>query len=198
MSATDLFPVDPDYSVTRTKETNVLRSRVDSAREFFRQKAAPRRIFDLVFARRPVADWRSIENFRLAHMSDFFTFTDKTATRSFSVFFNTEPIYEEAGNEQFNIRLQLIEAVGVAMATYPSFAAGNPFANISAAHASNLGGNGIQFVYAGYGYRVNGSVSQIYLDDALTGGENPKLDVVLGLHRVRIVGGAPASLDYLI
>jgi hypothetical protein len=198
MSATDLFPVDPDYSVTRTKETNVLRARVDSAREFFRQKAAPRRIFDLVFTRRPVGDWRSIENFRLAHMTDFFTFADKTANRSFSVFFNTEPVYEEAGNQQFNIRLQLIEAVGEAMASYASFAAGNPFATISAAQASDLGSNGLQFVYAGYGYRVNGSFSQIYLDDALTAAENPKLDVVLGLHRVRIVGGTPTSLDYLI
>ena len=198
MSATDLFPVDPDYSVTRTKESNVLRTRVDSAREFFRQKAAPRRIFDLVFNRRSAADWHSIENFRLAHMTDFFTFADRTANRSFSVFFNTEPVYEEAGNEQFNIRLQLIEAVGVAMSIYPSFAAGNPFATISAAQATGLGGNGIQFAYAGYGYRVNGSFSQIYLDDFLTGADNPKLDVVLGLHRVRIVGGAPTGLDYLI
>jgi len=198
MSATDLFPVDPDYSVTRTQETNVLRTRVDSAREFFRQKAAPRRIFDLVFTRRPVGDWRSIENFRLAHMTDYFTFADKTATRSFSVFFNTEPVYEEAGNEQFNIRLQLIEAVGASMAIYPTFAAGNPFASISAAYAADLGNNGIQFVYAGYGYRVNGSFSQVYLDDSLTASENPKLDIALGLHRVRIVGGAPTSLDYLI
>src|SRR5690242_398607 len=105
MSATELFPVDPDYSVTRTRETNVLRTRVDSAREFFRQKAAARRIFDLVFTRRPIADWHSIENFRLAHMTDYFTFVDKTANRRFSVFFNTEPVYEEAGNEQVNIRL---------------------------------------------------------------------------------------------
>lgn len=198
MSVTDLFPVDPDYSLTRTIETNVLRTRVDSAREFFRQKSAPRRVFDLVFTRRSVQDWRSIESFRLAHMTDFFTFADKTANRSFSVFFNTEPVYEEAGNQQVNIRLQLIEAVGVAMSIYPSFASGNPFASISAANATYLGVNGFQFLYAGYGYRVNGSFSQIYLDDVLTGGDNPKLDVVLGLHRVRIVGGSPASLDYLI
>jgi hypothetical protein len=198
MSSTDLFPVDPDYAVTRTIETNVLRTRVDSAREFFRQKAATRRIFDLVFSRRPVEDWRSIENFRLAHMADYFTFADKTVNRSFSVFFNTEPVYEEAGNEQFNIRLQLIEAVGASMAIFPSFAAGNPFATIFAANATDLGSNGIQFVYAGYGYRVNGSFSQVFLDDSLTAAENPKLDIALGLHRVRIVGGAPTSLDYLI
>jgi len=43
MGASDLFPVDPDYTVTRTKESNVLRGRVESAREFLRQKAAARR-----------------------------------------------------------------------------------------------------------------------------------------------------------
>ncbi len=198
MSVTDNFPVDPDYSVTRTKESNVLTGRVESARQYFRQKAPPRRIFDLVFSRRSAADWHAIEQFRLKMMTDYFTFTDRTEARSYSVYFNTEPEYEEAGNEQINIRLQLIEAVGAAMAIYPSFAAANPYASINVALAMDLGSNGKQFLFAGYGYRVNGSFSQIYLDELLTGGENPKTDVVLGLHRVRVVGGAPLSLDYLI
>lgn len=198
MSANDTFPVDADYAVTRTKESNVLRGRVESAREYFRQKAAPRRIFDLVFSRRSKADWDLIEQFRLQMMTDFFTFTDKTANRSYSVLFNSEPVYEEAGHEQINIRLQLIEAVGADMATCPSFASGNPFATVNVNQATDLGANGKQFLYAGYGYRVNGSFTQIYLDEVLTGGENPKTDVALGLHRVRVVGGEPASLDYLI
>jgi hypothetical protein len=198
MAATDTFPVDPDYAVTRTKESNVLRGRVESAREFFRRKAAPRRVFVLLFQRRAKADWDSIEQFRLRLMTDFFTFHDKTADRKYSVYFDQEPVYEEVGNEEHTIRVQLIEAVGVAMLLYPSFAAGNPFATIPVSQALDLGVDGKQFVYAGYGYRVNGSFSQIYLDDLLTGGESPKTDVVLGLHRVRVVGGAPTSLDYLI
>ena len=198
MAATDTFPVDPDYTVTRAKETNVLRGRVESAREFFRQKAAPRRVFVLVFQRRAKADWDSIEQFRLRMMTDFFTFHDKTADRKYSVYFDQEPVYEEVGNEEHTIRAQLIEAVGVALQQYPSFAAGNPFATIPVSQALDLGANGKQFVYAGYGYRVNGSFTQIYLDEQLTGGDNPKTDVVLGLHRVRVVGGAPTSLDYLI
>ena len=197
MAATDTFPVDPDYTVTRTKETNVLRGRVESAREFLRQKAAPRRIFVLIFQRRAKADWDSIEQFRLKMMTDFFTFYDKTADRKYSVYFDQEPVYEEVENEEHTIRVQLIEAVGVAMQQYPSFAAGNPFATIPVSQALDLGANGKQFVYAGYGYRVNGTFTQIYLDEQLTGGENPKTDVVLGLHRVRVVGGAPTSLDYL-
>lgn len=198
MAASDTFPIDPDYAVTRSKESNVLRGRVESAREFFRRKAAPRRVFLLLFQRRAKADWDAIEQFRLRLMTDFFTFHDKTADRKYSVYFDQEPVYEEVGNEEHTIRVQLIEAVGAAMLLYPSFAAGNPFATIPVSQALDLGANGKQFVYAGYGYRVNGTFTQIYLDDLLTGGENPKTDVVLGLHRVRVVGGAPTSLDYLI
>jgi len=198
MAATDTFPIDPDYTVTRTKEANVLRGRVESAREFFRRKAAPRRVFLLLFQRRAKSDWDSIEQFRLKLTTDFFTFHDKTADRKYSVYFDQEPLYEEVGNEEHTIRVQLIEAVGAAMLLYPTFAAGNPFATIPVSQALDLGVDGKQFVYAGYGYRVNGTFTQIYLDDLLTGGESPKTDVVLGLHRVRVVGGAPTSVDYLI
>ena len=200
MSATDTFPIDADYAVIRTKESNVLRLKLDSARECFRQKAPPRRIFTLVFHRRSSADWQAIEQFRLRMMTDYFTWIDRSEDRSYSVYFDTEPIYEEAGHEQVNIRLQLVEAAGAGMAAYPSFASGDPFLTINVAQASDLGVNGKQFLYAGYGYRINGAgpYSQVYLDENLTGGENPKTDVVLGLHRVRVVGGAPASLDCLL
>jgi len=198
MAATDTFPIDPDYTVTRTKESNVLRGRVESAREFVRQKAAPRRIFVLIFRERAQSDWEAIEQFRLKMLTDFFTFHDKTADRYYSVQFHGEPAYEEAGFEQHTIRVELIETVGVAMAQYPSFAAGNPYHTLPVGQAEDLGVDGKLFLYAGYGYRVNGSFAQIYLDELLTGGDNPKEDVVLGLHRIRVVGGAPASLDYLI
>ena len=195
-------PVDADFAVTRTKEANVLRGRVESAREFHRQKAPPRRVFVLVFHHRAKSDWDLIEEFRLKMLnaggSHFFTYDDKTAGRKYSVYFDAEPVYEEAGNETHNIRVQLIEAAGVAMNTYPSFAAGNPSVNLPVSQATDLGANGKQWLYAGYGYRVNGTFSQIYLDEVLTGGENPKTDVVLALHRVRVVGGAPTSIDYLI
>ena len=57
MAATDNFPVDPDYTLTRTRESNVLRGKVESAREFLRQKAAARRVLVLIFSRRAKADW---------------------------------------------------------------------------------------------------------------------------------------------
>lgn len=198
MAASDLFPVDPDYTVTRTKEANVLRGRVESAREYWRQKAAPRRVFGLVFNRRSKADWQAIENFRLRMLTDFFTFEDKTAGRKYSVFFDGEPRYEESGNEEHAIAVQLIEAVGVAMQTYPDFSGAYPSVNLPVSQALDLGVDGKVFIYGGYGYRLNGSYTQVYLDELLTGGESPKTDVVLGLHRIRVVGGSPTSLDYLI
>jgi hypothetical protein len=198
LGVTDVFPVDADFTVTRTKESNVLRAKVDSAREYFRQKAPPRRIFTLVFNRRSAAESAAIESFRLAHMADFFTWIDKSANRSYSCWFDTEPIYEEIGNQQVNIKCQLIEAAGMPMATYPSFASGNPWISIPVANAFDLGSDGMQFIYTGYGFRVNGTFTQIYLDETSIGGASLNEAVPLGLHRVRVVGGSPVSVDYLI
>ena len=203
MATTDIFPVDADYAVTRTKEANLLRGRVESAREFRRQKAPPRRVFVLLFHRRAKADWDLIEEFRLKMLnpagSHFFTYADKTAGRKYSVYFDGEPVYEEAANEVHNIRVQLIEAVGVPMNAYPSFAAGNPSVNLPVSHAADLGASGRQWLYAGYGYRLNGPFRSIFLDEVdATGSGATNTTVALGLHRVRVIGGAPASLDYLI
>jgi hypothetical protein len=115
------------------------------------------------------------------------------------MYFHSEPMVSIVGNETYDIRVELIEAVGVAMSLYPSFTGGNyPFVNLPVAQAQDLGANGKLWIYGGYGYRVNGTFTSIYLDELLTGGESPKEDVVLGLHRVRVVGGTPTSLDYLI
>ena len=198
MAASDTLPIDPDYTVTRSKQANVLRGRVESAREFFRQKAAPRRVFGLLFSRRAKADWDQIESFRLRMLTDYFTFHDKTAGRMYSVTFDGEPVFEESGNEEHTIRVQLIEAVGAAMQSFPDFSGAFPTANIPVSSALDLGASGKVFLYAGYGYRVNGSYTSIYLDELLTGGESPKTDVVLGLHRIRVAGGSPTSLDYLV
>ena len=198
MSVSDVFPVSPDYTVTRTIQPNLLRARLESGRELLRQKSALQRVFTLIFNRRAKVDWEVIEQFRLQMLTDFFTFHDETVNRNFSVHFDSEPVFEETGYEEHTIRLQLIEAVGVGVSSYPSFVNGNPYRTIPLSQASDLGGDGVQFLYTGYGYRVNGSYSQIYLDDLLTGGENPKIDVVLGLHRIRVMGGPPTSLDCLL
>lgn len=201
MATSDAYPLTPDYVLTRSKESNVLRGRVESGREYLRQKGAPRRVFDVVHQRRSKADWVSLENFRLKLMTDFFSFTDPSNSRVFSVYFHTEPVYEEVGNEQVNMKCQLIEAVGVAMVAYPSFVAGNPSINVLIAAFTDLGGSGKQYVYAGYGFRVNGTFTAVYLDevDVTSSLSSGVLTAVpLGLHRLRVTGGPPTSLDYLI
>ncbi|MBI3935098.1 MAG: hypothetical protein HY316_10440 [Acidobacteria bacterium] len=198
MGVNDFFPVPSDYGFQLTREANLLRGRAESGHEFLREKGAPQRIFVLVFNGRKKSDWDVIQNFRHAMRTDFFTYEDKEAGRKYSVYFHTEPEVQIIGNQRYAIRLSLIEAIGVAMQTYPDFGGSYPFVNIPVAQAQDLGANGKLFLYGGYGYRVNGSFTSIYLDEQLTGGENPKTDVVLGLHRVRVVGGSPISLDYLI
>jgi hypothetical protein len=202
MGASDQFPVDCDYGYEVGREGNVLRGRVESAREYFRQRAAPRRVFALVFSGRPRSDWTSIENFWHKMAVDFFTIHAKESGgiggRKYSVVFNGPPAAQVSGFEEFDIRCEVIEAVGAAMYVYPDFSGYYPYINIPVASALDLGGSGKLFTYAGYGYRVNGTFTTIYLDEVATAGEVPNLPVPLGLHRVRVVGGAPTSIDYLI
>ncbi|HWP84513.1 MAG TPA: hypothetical protein VNN17_04950 [Terriglobia bacterium] len=198
MGASDNFPLTPDYAVQRAQASNLLRGRSESAREFRRQKGPRQRLWALVFNGRPKADWEALEYFYHKFQTDFFSFTDPTSGRKYSCYFHGEPAYQESGNESFDLRAELIEAAGVALDTYPSSFTAPYYVTIPVASAQDLGANGKLFVYAGYGYRVNGTFTSIYLDEILTGGENPKTDVVLGLHRVRVVGGTPTSLDYLI
>ena len=203
MAASDTFPVDPDYGFEIGREANVLRGRVESAREFLRQQAAPRRGFALIFQRRPRADRDSIQEFWHKMAADFFTFADKdhdqpAGGRKYSVIFAGARAARVSGYETYDIRCELTEQVGAAMATYPSFDTGYASVNVLVAAAEDLGASGKLWIYAGYGYRVNGTFTTVYLDEVDTGGTNPNTIVPLGLHRVRVVGGAPSSLDFLI
>lgn len=204
MPASATFPVDCDFGFSYDREDNRLVGRVESARRFTRVKAYSPRVVSLVFQRRPRADWTSIENFYLQYQADFFTWHDKDsavgafAGRKYSMEFLSKPVCRAVGFEQYDIEVVLIEAIGKAMNTYPDFGGNFPYATIAVANAVDLDVSGKMFTFGGYGYRVNGSFTQIYLDEILTGGENPKTDVVPGLHRVRVVGGPPTSLDFLI
>ncbi len=212
MAYTDAFPLTPDYSLTRTKKANVLAGDLESGAQYYRQKGPPQRIFDLMFTRRSVADWNTLETFRLKMMADCFKFTDVSATgasgtgRIFTCYFLSEPVYEEGGNEQVNMRAQLIEAVGKALDTYPDFAHDYPSVNQLRTAAENLGGDGYQWVYAGYGFKVNGAFTTVYLDEtdvaaSLTAGtgESHYIGVPLGLHRLRVTGtDAGTTVDHLI
>jgi len=207
MASSDTFPVDPDYGSVLSHEPNVLVGRVESARTYLRQKAAPRRVFGLVWQRHPMSDFNLIDDFYHKMLADFFTYHWKESAlgaftgRKFSVEFASQPVYQFAGFEQIDIRCEVIEKVGAAMALYPTFAGDYPFGNKLTAAATDLGAEGKLWIYAGYGYRVNGSgpYPDIFLDEVSQGGgATTGTSVPLGLHRLRVKGGTPTSLDYLI
>ena len=182
MAESDVFPVDPDYAVSRTREPNILAFRAESAEEFRRTRAPLRRVFDLGFQERPYSDWTAIENFRLAHRETHFTFVDKSqSSRDYSCYFLGEPQYDEVGNEQVNIRLQLVEAVNQALRTYPQ----TPLITLPSSEVKSVS-DGKVVVYPGYGYKMTGSfITDVEVDGVSVGGSLQKFDLKLGLHTLK-------------
>ena len=182
MAETDIFPVDPDYAVSRGREGNVLVSRVESGEEFRRTRAPLRRVFDLGFQSRPVSEWTLVENFRLTHRETHFTFVDKSqGDRDFSCFFLGEPSYDEIGNEQVNIRVQLVEAVNQKLRNYPQ----TPLLTLPTVKITSAA-DGKVAVYPGYGYKLTGSfITDVEIDGVSHGATLQKFDLPLGLHTLK-------------
>ena len=182
MAETDVFPVDPDYAVSRTREPNILVSRVESGEEFRRTRAPLRRVFDLVFQQRPYSDWTLIENFRLTHRETHFTFVDKSqSSRDYSCYFLGESSFAEVGNEQVNMRLQLIEAVNQKLRNYPQ----TPLHTLPSSKVTSAS-DGKVAVYPGYGYKLTGDfITDVEVDGVSVGGALQKFDLPLALHTVK-------------
>lgn len=184
MPETDTFPVDADYVVSRTREATVLVHRAASGETIKRRKAPSRRVFDLVFHARPVADWQAIESFRLRFAESFFDFHDKSSAgnRHYSCEFAAEPTYNEIGNDQVDIIVQLVEACGVPLAVYPE----TPLIEIPTSQLQTVS-DGKVLWYAGYGYKITGSgITDVELDDVSLGADLEKFDVPLLTHKLKI------------
>ena len=186
MAETDVFPVAPDYAVTRSREGNIVRHRAESGEEFLRSRAPLRRVFDLTFRSRPYADWNSIEDFRLTHRETHFTFVDVSkGNRDYSVVFAGEPQYSEIGNEQVDIRLQLIEAVNKPLRNYPQ----TPLLSMAASEIKAVS-DGKVVVYPGYGFQLTGVfITSVELDGVVVCGGGPTVShftAALALHTVKV------------
>jgi len=184
MAETDTFPVDADYTVSRTREATVLSYRAASGETIKRRLAPSRRVFSLVFHRRPVEDWEAIENFFLRFAESFFDFHDKSSAgdRHYSCEFVGAPGFNEVGNDQVDISVQLIEACGVPLAVYPS----TPLIEIPTSQLQTVS-DGRVLWYAGYGYKITGSgISDVELDDVSLGVDLEKLDAPLLTHKLKI------------
>ncbi len=184
MATTDIFPVDPDYPVSRSRAAEVLAFAAASGERFHRTRAPLARVFDLSFLERAVADWESIEEFRLTHREEFFTFEDKSLSpsRDFSCYFAGEPQYDEVGNDEVNIRAQLVEAVNQPLRNFPT----TPLLTLKEPGVDV--GTGIVFRYPGYGFKITGSlITSVELDGVSLGLTLQKFDVNLLLHTLKVI-----------
>lgn len=135
MPATDLFPLDPDYTVPVGTDGGVLRQRAASGRVFQRQLRPPQRQFELGFARRSTDEVEQIRDWYDRFQQRYFVFNHKTwlnnagtyLARKFPVTFAAEPQYELLSNDAWNVQVSFLEAVGEALqsADYPDPTAGH-------------------------------------------------------------------------
>lgn len=239
MAAADIFPLDPDYTVSQPWSAGLIEAMALSGRRQARQAVHPaRRQFRLLFRQRPTSEKLILEDWYRRFERDFFNFHHKVwavnelgnyIERYFAVEFAGPPEIALVANEAYDMEVTLIEAVGRALFQYPDPVAGHPSVFfeedalsktqgtwalnvLDSAHGgsdkSNANANTVDFalwVYAGYGFRVwarkqfNHEIFEVLLDDtslgnidlysATTLGTQPvftKLDVVLGVHRVKL------------
>ena len=192
MPSTDLFPeLNWMVPVRERREPGTLRQESQSGRALQRIIRPDRRLWTLERALAPTSDVETLRAFhaRLRHqyfVYEHLAYSDSggsAVARNFPVVFLEEPEMEAAGRGRWNLRVQLIEAPGEALATadYPTFAQGHESffleendaalakavvgAWTSFAHGSAHGGNyknnpgtdttnAFQFTYAGYGFRL--------------------------------------------
>lgn len=237
MAATDIFPLDPDYTLAQPWSEGIIRGVADSGRQLARLKRAPQRLFRLVLRQRPTREKLQVEDWYRRFERDFFTWRHAVwqvkpdgsyLERYFAVEFVAPPQIELVGNEAYDLEVTVLEAVGRALFAYPDPVAGHPsvfledaalsktqgsWSDVASAsshggaHKQNANTNTTDFalwVYAGYGFRLwaqrgNFGIFEVLLDDASLGtvdlysaaplASSPvftKLDVPLGLHRVKL------------
>lgn len=188
MAKTDQFPLDADYVVPDVWTEGVIRTASDSGRVFSRLKRPPQRLWNLELRGRPTSEKDQLITFYRRLEKSFFRWAHKVysvqngsyVTRYFPVEFAGPPVTELVGNEQWDMRVTLLEAVGRPLESgyYPDPIAGHPSVFqeeneltkevgtwIVQSHADAHGGKEKQnantndtdyaiFTYAGYGFRL--------------------------------------------
>lgn len=195
MSEAQVFPVDPDFTVARTRQVDLAAFRAQGGEAFLRPNAPSVRVFNLQFQSRPVSDWALIENFRLEHLDDFFTFVDKSKSegaRDYTCWFAGEPSYDEVGNEEVNIAAVLVEAVNKPLRTYPTV----PLLDLPSSKIVSITG-GKTVTYSGYGFSASISgASTMELDGSSIGVVSSKFDVPLGVHTLKVTPGTASISNF--
>lgn len=135
MPETDIFPLAPDYPVSRRLLTGVLESVAESGRRFARLKRAPRLRHELELRARSTKEKLQLEEWYRRFEKSWFGFHDPVFAvnpdsgayleRYFSVEFAAQPEYELVAHEAWNLRVDLVDRVGAALFQYPDPAAGH-------------------------------------------------------------------------
>lgn len=209
MPETDVFPLSPDYTIPEQWDEGVLRSRTMGRKDHQRLVAPPQRLFRLFFRERPTTEKETLLTWYRKFEHTWFRFDYATylvesgsyLSRSFPVIWGAAPRMELISNEAWDMEVELVEAVERALpvANYPTFTAGHPYAAVTEYRDS---GSDRYILYGGYGFRTVSAGSATIELDGVSLGTAPitKTDVPLGLHQVKVVGGAggSASLEVLI
>lgn len=136
MAETDIFPLEPDYTLATRWSDGVVRLTAESGRTLERLKRPPQRLFELEFRARSTRElatllawWRRFEQGFFIFRHNVHSLSTAVAgvhlPRSFAVTFAAPPDYELAGNEAYDIRLRLLEAVARPLDSYPDPVAGH-------------------------------------------------------------------------
>ena len=127
MPELDIFPVEPNYPLARRDVGGAVRSESVSGHTFSRIRSTRRRVHQLEFRVRGTTEKMLIETWYRRFEASWFTLHDPVfavsegefVERYFSVEFAGPPDYELVGNEQWDIRVTLIDKVGAALKSYP-------------------------------------------------------------------------------
>lgn len=135
MPENNIFPLQPDYPVSRRVLSGLVESVADSGRRFARLKRAPRLVHELEFRHRGTEEKTMLEEWYRRFERSWFSFLDPVfaadpdsgsfVERYFSVEFSGLPEFELAGNEAWNLRVSLVDRVGAALLSYPDPVAGH-------------------------------------------------------------------------
>ncbi len=129
MPENDIFPLAPDYPVSRRLLAGTIGSTADSGRRFTRLKRAPRLIHELELRARPTREKTQLEEWYRRFEKSWFSFLDPVFAvhpdtgayleRYFSVEFSSQPQFELVANEAWDLRVVLVDRVGAALFQYP-------------------------------------------------------------------------------
>lgn len=145
MSEMDIFPLTPDYPISRRVLSGVLEGFADSGRRFARLKRAPRLLHELELRARPTQEKTQLEEWYRRFEKSWFSLHDPVFAvdpeagtyieRYFSVEFAAQPEYELLANESWNLRVLLADRIGAPLFSYPDPTAGHASVFLEASEA---------------------------------------------------------------